>query len=207
MATSDTEIANLALGHLGQGNEILNLQTTKSPEAYVFRRLYDTVRRSTLRDFSWGFAHKVAPLGLVTQYGDALHPTSEWGYAYRRPSDCLLDRKIQSGIRNDNRQSRVTYKSSRDSSGPIILTDKSDAVLEYTVDIVEVELYPDDFVLAFSLRLAMYGAPRICGEDPNRMGRRAADLYSFEISRAQNNNRNEEQDEEDPSSELERSRI
>ncbi len=207
MATSDTEIANLALGHLGQSNSIQNLQTSRTPEANAMRALYDTMRRSTLRDFPWGFAHKIAALGLVSERGDAGHPTEEWIYAYRQPSDCLQFRKIQSGIRNDNRQSRVPYKTSRDSQGILILTDKEDAILEYTIDIEQVELYPDDFVLAFSLRLGMYAAPRICGEDPFKMGQRCASMYRFEMDNAKNNNLNEQQAEEDPESELVRSRT
>lgn len=208
MVASETEIANLALGHLGVGVEIMNLQTSKSPEALFFRRLYDTIRRATLRDFPWPFATKIAPLGLVTQRNvDAIHPTEEWEFAYRQPADCLLDRKIQSGIRNDNRQSRVPYKIARDSSGGLIFTDKETAVLEYTIDIKTVEMYPDDFVLAFSLRLAMYAAPKICGEDPFKMGARAQQMYSLEIERARNNGFNEQQAEEDPASELERART
>jgi len=197
-----------ALSHLGQGLGIQNLTTSKTPEANTFRMLYDTVRRATLRDFPWGFAHKIAPLGLVTERGeDASHPTEEWIYSYRQPADCLMFRKIQSGIRNDNRQSRVPYKTSKDADGVLIFTDKEDAVLEYTIDMVQVEMYPDDFVLAFSLRLAMYAAPKICGEDPFKMGQRAANMYRYEIERAMNNNSNEQQDEEMPESELVRART
>ena len=159
MATSETEIANLALGHLGQSVEISNLQTTRTPEAIALRTIYDTTRRSTLRDFAWPFAHKIAALGLVTTYGvDADHPTSEYKYAYRFPSDCLQIRKLQSGVNPDNRQSRIPFKISRDATGGLLLTNLEDAIAEYTIDIEEVEKYTDDFVLAFSLRLAMYAA-------------------------------------------------
>lgn len=207
MATSDTEIANLALGHLGQGTEIQNLTTTRSAEALAARMFYDSIRRATLRDHAWPFATKFATLALVSEYGDAGHPTEEWQFAYRQPTDCLLDRKIQSGIRNDNRQSRVPYKVARDSGGVLILTDKEDAILEYTLDIRSVEMYPDDFVLAMSLRLAAYMAPKVCGEDPFGMRDKAMRMYTAEIERARNNSFTEEQREEDPASELERART
>jgi len=208
MATSETEIANLALGHLGQSVEISNLQTTRTPEAIALRTIYDTMRRSTLRDFAWPFAHKIAALGLVTTYGvDDDHPTSEYKYAYRFPSDCLQIRKLQSGVNPDNRQSRIPFKISRDATGGLLLTNLEDAIAEYTIDIEEVEKYTDDFVLAFSLRLAMYAAPKICGEDPFGMGKRAANMYRYEIENAKNNAFNGEQEEENPSSELERSRA
>jgi hypothetical protein len=201
MATTDTEIANMALGHLGQGVRIANLTTARTAEANLFRQLYDTIRRATLRDFPWGFAHKIAALGLIET-----DPNEEWLYSYRQPSDCLRDRKIQSGIRNDNRQSRVSYKTGRDATGALIYTDREDAILEYTIDITEVELYPDDFVLALSLRLAMYAAPQICGEDPFKMGQRAGQMYKFEIDRAMNTSLNEQQEDQEPESELIRAR-
>lgn len=168
--------------------------------------IYDLMRRATLRDFAWSFAHKVATLGLVTESGDALHPTDEYTFAYRQPSDCLQDRKIQSGIRNDNRQSRVPYKVSRDSTGGLILTDREDAILEYTIDIQEVQLYPDDFVLALSLRIATYVAPKIAGADPFKMRDTCAKLYRMEIESAKSNSLNEQQVDEDPESELIRAR-
>ncbi len=201
MATSDTEIANLALGHLGSATEITNLSTQKSPEAIAMRRWYETVRRSTLRAFHWPFATKIAALALIEQ-----DPNDEWAYSYRQPSDCLMDRKIQSGVRNDTAQSRIPYKVSKDASGLLIFADKEDAVLEYTIDVTTVELYPDDFVIAFSLRLAMYASPKICGDDPAKFGQRAGQLYLLEIAAARNNAFNEEQSEEDPESELVRSR-
>lgn len=208
MAASETEIANLALLHLGHTVEIGNLQTTRTEPANVMRRLYDTIRRATLRDHAWPFAHKIGALGLVSTYGvDATHPTSEWSYAYRLPSDCVQFRKIQSGIRNDTLQSEVKYKISRDASGWLIFTDKDSAIGEWTIDIESVEMYPDDFVLALSLRLAVYAAPKICGEDPFQMRDKAMRMYTKEIELAKNNGFNEERREEDPLSELERSRI
>lgn len=208
MASSETEIANLALAHLGHGVEIGSLRTTRSPQALALRLIYDTIRRATLRDFAWPFAHKIGALGLVTTYGtDDDHPTAEWKYAYRLPSDCVQFRKIQSGTRNDTLQSKVKYKISRDDTGWLIFTDMEDAIGEWTIDTEEVEKYPDDFVLALSLRLAAYAAPKICREDPFGMRDKAFSMYQREIAMAQNNGFNEESREEDPASELERART
>lgn len=208
MAASDTEIANLALLHLGHTVEIGSLATTRTEAAYVMRRLYDTVRRATLRDHAWPFAHKVGALGLVSTYGvDASHPTSEWKFVYRMPSDSVRFIKIQSGIRNDTRQSEIKFKVSRDASGWVIFTDAEDAIGEWTIDIESVEMYPDDFVLAFSLRLAAYAAPKICGEDPFRMGERSMNLYMKEIDMARANGMNEMVREEEPEPEAIRART
>ena len=79
MASSKTEIANLAISHLGIGKTIANLELEKSQEAIACRRFYDTVRDSSLRDFPWPFAGKIQALALVS---------NEWLYAYQYPSDC-----------------------------------------------------------------------------------------------------------------------
>jgi hypothetical protein len=190
---SDTQIANIALSDLGTGKQIANLETEKSTEANVMRQFYDLALDTTERDFPWPFTTKFATLDLVEE-----DPTSEWKYAYRYPSDCLKLRRILSGVRNDNRQTRVPYKIGHDNQGQLIYTDKADAEIEYTRRVTEASRFPADFTLAFGHRLAAYAAPRICGEDPFKMGPRAMQLYLFEIATAKASSQNEQQDEEEP---------
>lgn len=190
---SPTEIANMALSDLGNGKEIQNLENEKSTEGQTMRRFFDVARDATQRDFPWSFTTTFASLALVSE-----DPTTEWSFAYRYPTDCLKLRRIFSGTRNDSRASRVPYKIGRDSAGLLIYTDMEDAEIEYTASVTDTNKFPPDFTLAFSHRLAMYGAPRICGEDPFKIGDRAAKLYMFEISIAESANANEQQDEEEP---------
>lgn len=196
---SSTEICNLALSHLG-GKEIANLEE-KSEEARACKRFYETVRKEVLRDFPWPFATKVATLNLIEE-----EPTSEWAYSYRYPTDCLYFRKILSGFRNDNRQSRVSYRIAQDQSGKLIYTDTEEAEGEYTVNANDPILYPPDFTMAFSFLLAYYIAPRVTGGDPFKLKDSAMDAYDQKIRKARANARNEEQSEEDPESELIRAR-
>lgn len=200
MATK-TEICNLAIIHLGSAKEISNLDTDQSSEGSVFRRVYDDVLRAVLRDAEWPFASKVLSLGLI-----ASNPTTEWGYSYRYPSDCVQFRRILSGKRKDTKDSAIEYKILRDSAGRIIYTDQETAVGEYTMLNDDPEQYPSDFVLAFSFRLAAYVAPVLTGGDPFGMGKRAMEFYMQEISRAQANSFNEEEYGIETLSELERIR-
>ena len=91
MASSTTEIANLALGHLGIGKDIANLDTESSQEAKAMRRYYDICRRTVLQEFTWPFATKFVTLGLVEE-----DPTDaeEWAFSYRYPADCLFLRRL-----------------------------------------------------------------------------------------------------------------
>ncbi len=197
MADSDTAICNLALSHLGINKEIANLDTERTTEAAACRRFFEQLRDQTLRDFPWTFATKIRTLSLVEE-----DPNDEWSFSYQVPNDCLKARRILSGIRNDTRQSRVPYKIVKGSSGLLIYTDQEDADLEYTVQEEDVSQFPADFIMALSLRIAAYIAPRVTGGDPFKLGDRALQLYRFELDKAESSGTTEVQDDELPDSEF-----
>lgn len=198
---SETEIANLAISHLGVGKEIQNLETDKSEEAAACRRFYDICRDASLRDFPWPFCTRIVALGLVEE-----EPSSEWAFSYRYPSNAWKLRRILSGARNDDRQSRVPYKVYSDDDGQLIYTDKEEAELEFTVKETNPERFSPDFIMFLSLRLAAMIAPRLTRGDPFKMGARALQVYEYEASKARATAVNEQQDEENPESEFVRGR-
>jgi len=207
MASSNTEIANLALSHLGNGKEIADLDTENSTEARAVRRFYDVAREATLSDFAWPFATKYQTLALVSQQGDAGHITDDYRYSYRYPTDCLMLRRIRSFTRDDNRQTRIEYKIAQDAQGQLILADEPVATVEFTILIDQESRYPADFVLALSLRIAAYIAPQLTKGDPFKMGDRALALYMRQIGDAQSSATNEEQPAENAESEYIRARY
>ena len=199
--SSKTEIVNMALGHLATGKEVANIETENSEEARVARRFYDTALGQTVGDAPWPFLTKIAALGLIEE-----EPNTEWGYSYQYPSDCARMRRILSGIRNDNRQSRVPYKIAWGTSGKIIFTDEVDAELEYTLLATDESLFDEAFILAFSYYLAVMMAPTLTAGDQFKLGNRAAELYTFTIGKARSAAFDEQQDEEEPEAEAIRSR-
>lgn len=200
MATK-TEIANLAIAHLGMGKQIANIDTEQSNEANVMRLFFDTARDAVLEDFDWPFARRYIQLQLVDEA-----PNSEWGYSYRYPSTAMAIRKIFSGVRNDNRQSRVSYHIGSDNVGRLIFTDQRQAQAIYTRQITDIGVYSAAFIMALSFRLAYYIAPQLTSGDPFKMQDKVYQLYEIELSRARANAVNEEQIDEDPQSEFIRSR-
>jgi hypothetical protein len=194
---SNTEICNMALSHLGIGKTLSAVETDRGEEASTCRVFFETARDATLRDFAWPFATKIAALGLVES-----DPNDEWAYSYRFPTDCLKLRRMLSGVRNDSRQSRSPTKIAKDTAGKLIFSDEVDAQAEYTVRVSDPAFFTDDFILALSLRVASYIAPRVTGGDPFKMGERAMRMYLQEISVAKASALNEEQSEEDPESEF-----
>lgn len=199
---SSTEICNLALSHLNIGKEIAALSTEQSQEASACRRFYEHALDATLRDFAWPFATTIATVGLIES-----DPNDEWAYSYRYPTDCVKIRRVLSGTRDDNRQTRSQYKIARDASGLLFYSDQENAEIEYTIREEDPEKYPSDFVLAFSYRLAAYIAPRLTKGDPFKLGAQALQMYRLEMSAAQANAVNEEQRAEEPDAEIIRARV
>jgi hypothetical protein len=212
----DTFIANLALAHVGSGAFIQNLATDQSAEGTVLNFFYYTTRDEVLRAFPWPFATKFAQLALVATF-----PTSEWSYAYRYPSDCLAVRRICSGNRNDNRDTRVPYKFSQDSQGMLILTDWQNAIqstnnpptpalvpdIEYTFQAYNTAFWPSDFIQALSWKLGFYVAPQLTrGGDSGQYQQVCDQQFQAHIQGAQAKAANEEQVDKLPESEMIRGR-
>ena len=175
------DICNLALSHLGVSTEIQTLETERSQEAQAARRFYATTRDQVLRDFPWPFASATAALALVEE-----EPTSEWAYSYRMPAGCLKFRRILSGAgRVETPDTRVPYRILGDDAGALLFTDQADAEGEWTRRVENTEHWPPDAVLAFSLLLASFLAPRVTGGDQFKLGARALQVYAVLIARAQ----------------------
>lgn len=202
MATSNTEIANLALSHLGWGKELGSLDNDRSAEASACRRFFETARKATIRDGQWPFATKIADLTLVEE-----NPNDEWGFSYVYPTDCLGMRRILNGTRNAALDEKTPFRVAQDSSTKVVFTDMSDATAEYSVDVDNYEIFPEDFILAFSFRLAAYIAPRVTAGDPFKLGVDCLKKYKLELSIASANAWNEQQDEALPESEFIRGRT
>lgn len=200
---SNTDIANLALLHLGFGKTIQNLDTERTAEANACRIFYDTALDIILCNFDWPFAGKKAALGLVETFTNP--ETDEWKYSYQYPSDSLNFRKIYTPyVRNTNMQTRIPYRifNATESAGKLIFTDQEDAIGEYTVRMTSVDLFPADFKMAFSYLLAAYIAPSITNGDNPGLANNMLQMAQFFGTQATARNANEEKEEEIPQSEF-----
>lgn len=201
---SKTDVANLALSHLMTGKSIDNIDTEQSPEAITMRTYLSIAIGTTLREFAWPFATQYQTLGLVQTFpsnqGYAYH------YSYRRPADCVVVRRVSSGMRRDSIDSRIPFTESFDANGPLILCDMPLAMIEYTAFVDNPALYADDFVLALSYRLAMLSAPRLTGGDPFKVGQNCEREFYLAISKAQASALNEVEYGENLESEMIRAR-
>jgi hypothetical protein len=201
MASSKTEICNMALAHLGLSKPIADVDTEQSSAARVCRVFYETARDATLADHSWPFATVTAELGLIEE-----EPNDEWAYSYAKPSDCLVPIRIVSGSRVETQDTRIPFKSATDSGSQLIYTDQEEAELEYISRVENVGIFSAAFSMALSCRLAAYIAPALTAGDPARLGQRAMQLYMSEISSAQTLASNESQPDQEADAEWVRAR-
>lgn len=202
MALSSTEIANMAIKHLGHAKPIQSLDTDKSAAGHACRTFYNMVVRLVLRDFKWPFAQKILTMQLTQD-----EPGEHWEYAYQYPVNCARFGKIQSDVRVDSRYTKIPYQIARGTSGKIILTEKEDAICEYTEFMTNPAYWDDDFAMALSWRLAFYIAPSITGGDPYKLQNEAMKMYQYELGVAKENALEEQMDDDEAVSEYELSRI
>lgn len=81
---SEVDIANLALGHLGDAATVSSIDPPEgSPQAEHCQRFYPIARDSLLEMHLWNFAMKRQALPLLT------NDWPEWLYCYGLPSDAL----------------------------------------------------------------------------------------------------------------------
>ncbi len=197
--TADVDVCNLALTTIGSGAEISSLTGDQSQEARACNRVYATARDKTLKSFPWPFAKAQASLALVTQFGDPNHPTNDYKFSYRYPSDCLQARKISSRWRTDARETRVTYEFMADQVGQLIVTDKTGAVLEYTSTLgQDPGRWTPDFIEAMAYYVGFMIAPRLTKGDPFKIRNECYQLFKNALSAARANAANEIQPDEDP---------
>jgi hypothetical protein len=82
--SSEVEICNLALAHLGDSATVASIDPPEgSSQAEHCQRWYPIARNALLEMHEWGFATTRALLAEV------VNPFPQWRRAYARPSDCL----------------------------------------------------------------------------------------------------------------------
>ncbi|HXF44856.1 MAG TPA: hypothetical protein VNK91_01940 [Burkholderiaceae bacterium] len=174
--SSDVDICNMALGHVGVSREINSL-TEGTTEADQCRRYYAPTRDAMFRDHDWPFAQRYVTLGLV-----ANNPNDDWGYAYRYPSNCVRLVKFVLGARAN--VTRVPYELAHDDAGKLIYTDQADAVVKIIAVVQNSELYDPAFVIALSWRLGAELAIPLSRSEKERDYAYKRYLTEFAVARA-----------------------
>lgn len=141
MASSETDICNLALGHLGEAPIVsLNEDSTASRACSLH---YAVTRDATLRAHRWNFA--VARVAL-SELADA--PAFGWTHQFPLPGDCLRVLEFNDSEEGDVIGSIFIIE------GRTLLTNDDSARIVYVRRAKDVSLFDSLFVEALALRLA-----------------------------------------------------
>lgn len=149
-------LVNVALGRIGVA--AVDSLEEKSQAARTVNQFYDNVLLGLLRRFAWSFAARMQELALVDNvYG-------KYKFAYRVPTDCVMVRRLYDGkfiyYPRDNK-----FKIIGDKDGKVLLTDIDKAVIEYTAEVTDTEVFDDAFVEVFTWKLAGEMALSLTGNE------------------------------------------
>lgn len=160
---SQVDICNIALSHLGNARRVAAIDPPDgTAEADLCATFYPIALAELLEMADWSFARKRATLAPL-----ALNDSTVWAYAYGKPSDCIVPRRV---LTNDSSQYELDSENF-DSEGDTIYSNKADAVLLYTQPVSDSTKYPPSFTSALGYLLAAYLAgPIIKGEEGAKTG-------------------------------------
>lgn len=159
---SQTEIANLSLRRFAQ-SRITDINEN-SPTAVVIRDVWENARRAALRSHHWNFAIRPAVLTA-----SANMPLFKWRFAYPLPANYLrlvACNCVPCGTKVTAYEIKQGTAAPGDESSQrlSLYSNWSEAKIEYVADIPECELWDDQFVEAFSYKLAALVAPAIMND-------------------------------------------
>lgn len=158
---SKTDIANLALGHLGVSQQIVDTETDNSIQAKIIRRHFRMSLDTLLEKFEWGFTTQFSALTLVEE-----DPNNSYKFSYQLPSDCHVLRVIaMDGYFPATKQYEVEKQKFREVYGGagtrLIHTNIPRAHGEFTTKLSESGLFPSHFARGLSHQLALDIAPQL----------------------------------------------
>jgi hypothetical protein len=142
MASSSTDICNLALGHLGEARiESLNEDSLAARGCALH---YAAVRDQVLRSHRWNFAQARITLSRLAE-----NPAFGWDAQYELPADCLRVLEVNDGEAGDVISDEFIVEGRR------LLTNATAVRLVYTQRIDDVSQFDALFVEAFAVKLAI----------------------------------------------------
>lgn len=149
---SNVDIAVMALGHIGIGQEIDDLDANGHLER-VCNRFLAQARNEVLELVEWPITTTQVALGLNEE-----DPNGDWGRAYDYPNNLLVLRRIVSpaGLPVAD---PIPFKIGRHDGSVVIFTDAEDAIAEGTFLLEDPAVWGALFAKAVSWNLATL----ICG--------------------------------------------
>lgn len=193
MATTETNICNLALAALGDEATVVSIDPPEgSAQADHCARWYPSARDTVLEAHDWKFASRRALGAALTS------PTSTWSYAYAKPNGALrVVAVLPPGATSDFDEGLTKNEQPFDletleDGTEVIVTNQPDAVIRFTAAAVDPGKFPPLVVQAIVHLLASYLAgPVLKGETGRAESRAQLQLYDAWLRKAQASDMNQ----------------
>lgn len=185
--SSDVDICNLALSHLGDEAEVSAIAPPDgSPQAAQCGRFYPMARDVLLEAHPWTFATKRVALAEVTNT-----LPDDWTYAYALPSTCLRPlAALYPGLpaqlfgESDDGSHPYIVETAED-GGLVLFTNLQTATLRYIDRVEDTAKFTPGFTAALSRLLASYLAgPILKGREGRAEAQNQLKLFEFEYRKA-----------------------
>ena len=170
------DIFNMALGFIGL--RTIASASENTPEAVQCELFWDRARRSALQDFPYGFARRrirLAEKALPDAYA------GEWRHCYGLPDSCLKIVGIYDGRGGDF--SALPYQIRNEGREVIILADTEQAWADYTMDVQDIRLWSELFVMAMARKLACLVAVPLLKNNSQKV-QELEELYRLALPRS-----------------------
>lgn len=154
---SIVDICNLALAHLGNRAQVVSIAPVDgSVESDYCARFFPMARDEVLELADWSFARSRVSLAPLS-----INPSSTWAYAYERPANCLVPRRIMTGDARAHEDDSFAFEE----EGRAIFCNQALASLVFTQPMEDPTRFSPGFTTALSYKLAAYLAgPVLRGE-------------------------------------------
>lgn len=187
--TSEVDLCNLALSHLGDEADIIAISPPDgSRQAAHCARFYPLARDAVLQSFPWSFATKRITLAAMT------NPSPhDWQYAYALPATCLRPLSAltpgmpAANFGNDESDAgSFPYVLETGQDGiRVLYTNVQTAVLRYVDKVTDTTAFPPLVVLAISRLLASFLAgPILKGETGIKVADAHGQRFKVELAAA-----------------------
>lgn len=153
---ADTDIANIALSHLGDDSNIASLNEN-SPQAAACNQFYPIARDAVLERAGFSFC-----LRRISLAQDLVVIPTSWQFGYAAPSNCL--RKIAvlpPNALDDMLSAPYAVESISDTGEEIIYTNVQQATLRYVQRVTDTTKFPPLVVMAIARLLAAFLAGKL----------------------------------------------
>lgn len=165
MATSQVQIAKMALAHFGDRFDISSI-TEASTEAEQVNLVYENAVRSVLRRFDWNFARAWTSPSYLTTPVDAagdIDVPGLWSYMFTYPTDAVRILKIVNPL--GDRADPLRWEVGLNGNGvKVIMCNEETPEINYTKYLSDPNYFDDMFVMALSYYIASLCALALTGD-------------------------------------------